>query len=41
VFYLHPWEVDPEIPKMNKVSALSRLEHIWTWTKRLYDCKGW
>jgi polysaccharide deacetylase family protein (PEP-CTERM system associated) len=24
VFYLHPWEVDPEIPKMNKVSALSR-----------------
>jgi polysaccharide deacetylase family protein (PEP-CTERM system associated) len=24
VFYLHPWEIDPEIPKINNASALSR-----------------
>ena len=24
VFYLHPWEIDPEIPKVNDAGVLSR-----------------
>jgi len=27
VFYLHPWEVDPEQPRMRDVKLLSRLRH--------------
>lgn len=27
IFYLHPWEVDPEQPRMQKAKALSRFRH--------------
>jgi polysaccharide deacetylase family protein (PEP-CTERM system associated) len=27
VFYLHPWELDPEQPRVDSVSAMSRLRH--------------
>ena len=27
VFYLHPWEFDPEQPRMNHLSPLSRFRH--------------
>jgi polysaccharide deacetylase family protein (PEP-CTERM system associated) len=27
VFYMHPWEVDPEQPKVREASALSRFRH--------------
>jgi polysaccharide deacetylase family protein (PEP-CTERM system associated) len=27
VFYVHPWEVDPEQPRVNDASALSRFRH--------------
>ena len=27
VFYMHPWEIDPEQPRMNRLSALSKFRH--------------
>ena len=27
VFYLHPWELDPEQPRMNNISVLSKFRH--------------
>ncbi|HNR52808.1 MAG TPA: DUF3473 domain-containing protein, partial [Deltaproteobacteria bacterium] len=27
VFYLHPWEFDPEQPRMSNISSLSRFRH--------------
>jgi hypothetical protein len=27
VFYLHPWEVDPEQPRIREAGALSRFRH--------------
>ena len=27
VFYMHPWEIDPEQPRMNRLSVLSKFRH--------------
>ena len=27
IFYLHPWEVDPDQPRMQNISLLSRFRH--------------
>jgi polysaccharide deacetylase family protein (PEP-CTERM system associated) len=27
VFYIHPWEIDPDQPRMNNISLLSRFRH--------------
>jgi hypothetical protein len=35
VFYLHPWEVDPDQPRVN-VSGLSRFRHY----NNLEKCRG-
>ncbi len=35
VFYLHPWEVDPEQPRIREAGAMSRLRHYLNLTRTL------
>ena len=39
VFYMHPWELDPEQPRMTSISALSRFRHYVNLAGTAYKLK--